>query len=206
EAVRHFSPGVATAYITGGELILDIALLRSLDDFVDDEMSHQAMALINRDESRHIAMDYHMTEYYCSEAYREEVKSEPAKSLAERTKAAAAFAEMLYHARPFFMDVFFRPMELVDPSNKRLFEAFKRMQMLALKPEVARTPFAKLMSGIRDAYKKPAVRKALGPVLLRVIGLDEKVMVDLYSGDDKRRARELSFDEMAQEALGAKYQ
>jgi hypothetical protein len=43
EVVRHASPEIANAYITAGELILDVALLRSLDDYVDDAMSHRAM-------------------------------------------------------------------------------------------------------------------------------------------------------------------
>src|SRR5215213_9417519 len=61
--VQNASPEIANAYITAGELILDVALLRSLDDYVADEMSHRAMALVNRDESRHIAVDFHMTEH-----------------------------------------------------------------------------------------------------------------------------------------------
>ena len=38
--VENTSPEIANAYITSGELILDVALLRSLDDYVADEMSH----------------------------------------------------------------------------------------------------------------------------------------------------------------------
>ena len=70
-ACAGFSQGLlaANAYITAGELILDVALLRSLDDYVADEMSHRAMYLINRDESRHIAIDYRMVEYYASPEY-----------------------------------------------------------------------------------------------------------------------------------------
>src|SRR5262245_40581490 len=56
EAIRHLSAEIANVYITTGELLLDIALLRSLDDYVDDAMCKQAMELINRDESRHIAV------------------------------------------------------------------------------------------------------------------------------------------------------
>ncbi|MCC6554245.1 MAG: hypothetical protein IT372_14690 [Polyangiaceae bacterium] len=56
-AIHHLADDVANAYITCGELILDIALLRAIDDYVKDEMSDEAMRLINRDESRHIAID-----------------------------------------------------------------------------------------------------------------------------------------------------
>src|SRR6185437_5647860 len=74
-AIRHLSDDVANAYITSGELMLDIALLRSIDDFVNDPLSSQAMELINRDESRHIAIDYYMVGHYASEAYRERRKN-----------------------------------------------------------------------------------------------------------------------------------
>src|SRR5690348_12693791 len=69
EVVELMPPDIANGYITAGELLLDLALLRSLDDYVDDAMSHAAMHLINRDESRHIAIDFHMTEVYSSNAY-----------------------------------------------------------------------------------------------------------------------------------------
>ena len=65
DAIRYLSAEIANAYITSGEILLDVALLRSLNDFVDDDMSHQAMDRINRDESRHIAVDFHMVEQYC---------------------------------------------------------------------------------------------------------------------------------------------
>src|SRR5262249_54735873 len=35
--VKNTSAEIANAYVTAGELILDVALLRSLDDYVDDE-------------------------------------------------------------------------------------------------------------------------------------------------------------------------
>ena len=81
--VRQASPEIANAYITSGELILDVALLRSLDGYVADEMSHRAMHLINRDESRHIAVDFHMTELYCSDAYLATIRARPRPSVLE---------------------------------------------------------------------------------------------------------------------------
>src|SRR4051812_20499368 len=86
--VKNTSPEIANAYITSGELILDVALLRSLDDYVADEMSHQAMNLINRDESRHIAIDFHMTEHYCPDEYLAEVSKRPRPPLREMARMA----------------------------------------------------------------------------------------------------------------------
>src|ERR1019366_8111389 len=124
DAVRHLTDDVANAYITVGELILDIALLRSINDYVHDEMSDQAMRLINRDESRHIAIDYHMVEFYSSPEYARKLESRPAAPLQERVRGAKAFGLMLYYGQPFFREVFFAPMERVDPSGRRLLEAF----------------------------------------------------------------------------------
>ena len=138
DAVRYLSDDVANVYIVSGELILDIALLRAIDDFVDDEMSHEAMALINRDESRHIAIDYHMAEYYGSDAFHEKRRTAPPLSPAEKARGAATFARMLYYGQPFISDVFLSPMSHLDPRGKRLRDAFKRMQILGKKEPKAR--------------------------------------------------------------------
>src|ERR1041384_1774179 len=94
QVVRNTSPEIANAYITSGELILDVALLRSLDDYVNDEMSHRAMHLINRDESRHIAVDFHMTEHYCSDEYLELIRNRPRPSLREMARMTRVVAVM----------------------------------------------------------------------------------------------------------------
>ena len=130
KAAKELTPDIANSYITTGDLLLDIALLRSIDDYVDDDMSHAAMKLINRDESRHIAVDYHMSEYYASAEYDAWLAKQPRRRKRDRARAAVALAGVLFHAQPFFRDVFFGPMELVDADGKRLREAFKRIQLL----------------------------------------------------------------------------
>lgn len=205
KACHYLSPEIANAYITTGELLLDIALLRSLDDFVDDEMSHRAMRLINRDESRHIAIDYYMVEYYASEEYERKLAQEPRKPLREQIEAAVAFAGFLYHAAPFFRDVFFAPMDLVDPSGRRIREAFKRTQLLTLKPRVARRPFVRFMRTLHELFHHPVVGRVFGPVLARVIGLEPRFIQQLYTEEEEERARSMTIEEMAQEALQVKY-
>ena len=79
-ALKYLSAEIANSYITGGELMLDVALLRSLDDYVHDDMSQRAMELINRDESRHIAVDYYMAEFYASPAYQAWLEKQPCSS------------------------------------------------------------------------------------------------------------------------------
>lgn len=204
ETIRAMPPDIANAYITTGELILDVALLRSINDHVADDMSQAAMNLINRDESRHIAVDYHMIEYYASDEYDTMLARKPKPPLRDRLHGDASFVRMLWYAGPFIRDVFFRPMEVVDPSGKRMREAFKRVQLLSAKPNVRRRPFTQFMLGMQELYRVPVVRKWFGPVVERVVGVQGSMLVRLNTDEEEARAARMSFDELAQEALSAK--
>ncbi len=204
ETIRFMPPDIANVYITTGELILDVALLRSINDHVKDRMSQAAMDLINRDESRHIAVDYHMIEYYASDEYEQKLERMPRPRVTERARATVAFAGMMWFAGPFIRDVFFKPMEVVDPSGKRMKEAFKRVQLLSAKPTVQRRPFSRAMLKLQALYQRPWVRAVFGPVLERAVGVQGSVLVRLIDDADEARARAMSFDELAQEALDAK--
>ncbi len=206
EVVRQAAPGVANLYITTGELLLDIALLRSLDDFVDDPMSRQAMRLINRDESRHIAVDYHMVAYYASDAYAElEARQNPRNAL-DLARQGFALTRFIASAAPFFRDVFFTPLDRVDPSGHRLLEAFKRIQLLGQKPSIARHPFSRFLSLMQELYEHPLAGIVLGPAIVRFLGLDPRVIGRLYDDEEARRAARMSVDALAAEALAVKSQ
>lgn len=204
-AIRYLSAEVANVYITAGELLLDVALLRSLDDYVDDEMSKQAMKLINRDESRHIAIDYHMVEYYASPAYMKWLKKQPFPGPRHLTKAFWALGNMMYHAGPFVKGVFIGPMSIVDPSGKRLKEAFKRIQLLSKRPDVAKRPFAAFIRMLQTMYNMRVPRMMFGTVIERVAGIPGDVLVDLHTAEEAERAKHMSFDQLAEEALAAKF-
>ena len=203
--IRYLTPEIATVYITTGELILDVALLRSINDYVADDMSRQAMDLINRDESRHIAIDFHMTEYYASKEYLATLEHEPTRGLGEQARAWAAFAGLFYYARPFFKSVFFEPMDLVDPSGRRIKEAFKRMQLLSLKEGVLDRPFPRFLDRMRILFEHPLAGPILGPAIVRLLGVDPRFIATLYDQSEAEHARTMSFDELAQEALALKY-
>ena len=203
--VRNTSPEIANAYITSGELILDVALLRSLDDYVDDEMSHRAMHLINRDESRHIAVDFHMTEFYCSDEYLEIVRARPRPSLRQIARMTKNLATMMWFVKPFLQEVFLKPMDTTDPSGRRVHEAFKRIQLVLRKPSVARAPFSKMMIGLQNAYNHPIYGRVLGRVLLRVLGAEDRAARILFTQEELARTQQMSFDELAEEALSVKY-
>ncbi|MFO0694055.1 MAG: hypothetical protein U0230_10905 [Polyangiales bacterium] len=203
-AVRYFSAEIANVYITTGELILDVALLRSLNDYVHDTMSERAMDLINRDESRHIAVDFHMTEFYASKQYQDWLAKQPKRSLAAELQAWKAFLLMMYYAKPFLMAVFFEPMDRVDPTGRRIKEAFKRIQLLGQKPEVAARPFSRFMTGVRYVAAHPLLGPLFGQAAVRIAGVPQHLMGDLFTEDEAARAMRMSYDELAEEAIGAK--
>jgi len=203
-AIRTFSAEVANSYMLAGELILGVALLRPINEHVDDDMSHQAMRLINRDESRHIAIDYYMVEYYASGAYQEWLNAQPGKTLREHGDTAICVAKMLFYAKPFFQDVFFDPMNVVDPQQKRLREAFKRIQVIGHRPDISRRPFARFMLAMQNAYNRPLTRRWMGPVLSRVVGVPGEMLLELNTDEELARSASRSFDELAEEALAAK--
>jgi hypothetical protein len=202
-AVTGLDDDVANTYITAGELILDIALLRSINDYVDDDASHRAMRLINRDESRHIAIDYHMVGYYASPEWSERKARRPRKRATDHARSAWTFASMLYYGQPFFRDVFFAPMERIDPSGTRMREAFKRLQLLGTKPATMNTWFGAFMRALQAGYNDPRIGKVLGPAIGRVAGVGS-FMGLLYTKDEESRAIGMSYDELADEALAVK--
>ncbi len=202
---RNASPEIANAYITSGELILDVALLRSLDDYVDDDMSHRAMELVNRDESRHIAVDFHMTEHYASDEHMAELRKRPRPTVRELATGIRALVTMMWHARPFLQEVFVTPMDRTDPTGRRIKEAFKRIQLVMRKPTVARQPFSKFMIGTQNLYNHPVIGKVFGPLLLRALGAEDRAARFLFTKEELERSQRMSFDELAEDAVAAKY-
>lgn len=202
-SVREFSPEIANVYITMGELLLDIALLRSLDDYVDDEMSKRAMALINRDESRHIAVDFYMIEYYC-DGRGEDLGGRGRKNVRQRLTAWKDFLAMLYFAKPFVVDVFMDPMDVTDPTGRFMVEAFKRAQLITRKPKVARRPFTRYFRLLQWVFNHPSFGPRFGSLAARMAGLDSRVMRRLYNEQEEAQACAMTMDELANEALAIK--
>lgn len=202
DAIRHLADDVANAYITSGELILDIALLRSIDDFVADPLSAQAMELINRDESRHIAIDYYMVGVYASDEYQ---RSRGKTTFRDLAVGARTFAAMTIWGRPFFRDVFFGPMDRIDPTGERLREAFKRMQLLGSRPGLEQLPLMKFWGSMMGLYHQPWMGRRAKEVVARVMGAEPRFMEYLATDDELARARAMSLDELAEEALSAKH-
>lgn len=173
--LRYLSAEVATVYVTVGELLLDVALLRSIDAFVDDPMSSEVMARINRDESRHIAMDFYMTEYYASPEYLAWLERQPKPSARQLTEAFWAFSQLSLHARPFLRAIFLDPMEAVDPAGERIAEAFARYQSLIDRPSVRHRPIPRIIHGTQWLASRPRMTPVAERVA-RVIGLPRQLL------------------------------
>lgn len=202
-AVREAPLEVANAFILGGELMLDIALLRSLNDYVDDDMMRRVMYLINRDESRHVAIDFHMVEYYASDEFRARRRKE--LTIADHLRASRVLMKMAYHSRPFFRAVFFEPMLRLDPGGKRIREAIKRLQLLRAKPNVAEQPMAKMLLALQRINDTPYLGRAFATIFTRLIIIEPELYRRLTTEAEERRAAAMTFEQMAEEALAAKY-
>ncbi len=161
------------------------------------------MRLINRDESRHIAIDYYMVGYYSSPEWTARKAARTKKRARDHARAAWTFVSMLRYGQPFFRDVFFQPMKHIDPSGVRMREAFKRLQLLGAKPATMNTWFGAFMRTLQDGYNDPRIGAVLGPAIGRIVGVGDFMRV-LYSQDEERRAAAMSYEELADEALGVK--
>ncbi len=111
----------------------------------------------------------------------------------------------MWHARPFLQEVFLAPMDRTDPSGRRIKEAFKRIQLIMRKPTVARQPFSKFMIGTQNLYNHPIAGKIFGPLLLRALGAEDRAARFLFTQEELERSHRMTFEELAEEAVAAKY-
>lgn len=206
DAIRHLSAEFANLYITTGEVLLDIALLRGLSDYVDDEMCRRAMHLINRDESRHIAIDFYMMGMYASPEQLARAKRGPRRTLSEHLNALIAFAKVLYHASPFIRSIFVEPLSIVDPSHRRMREGFKRIQLLGRRPDIAARPFTRFLRVMQRGYNAPVIGQVFGRVFTRLAGVPGDALLIHYDAREQALARTMSCEQHARATLAVKRQ
>lgn len=129
--IERVHPAYATSFILTGELILDVALLRSLNAYVDDPVSRAVVDRINQDESRHLAMDMHMTEYFARGALGRDMAG---------PWLDPSWWGVLTWGPGFFSEVFFRPMQRLDPSQARMRDVMRRLRRFYDHASVAANP------------------------------------------------------------------
>lgn len=165
-AIDSLNPAFATSFILGGELILDVALLRSLNAYVDDPLSRAVIERINQDESRHLAMDMHMTEYFADHGNG----AHDANPWLGRD-----WWGVLSWGPGFFSEVFFRPMQILDPSQAQMQEAMRRFRRFYDRAAVAGNPAVeqfRALVGLLETSLGAAIGGALESVVRRAFGVD----------------------------------
>lgn len=201
--LETLNPSFANHAVTLGELFLDIALLRAVNDYVDDPLSRAIIENVNRDESRHVAMDFYMTEY-CSEHI--------VRATSNRGRRGLVSTDLLgtqFWAEGFLTDVFLGPMQYLDPDHARQKEAMQRIVRLYRKPEVADNPAVKAFNRMIGGTRTPlgAKRAELVFALVRLVsGLDLTYLLrfvqeelDAPTSGANRSGRAKSAVEMASE-------
>ncbi|MCB0219371.1 MAG: ferritin-like domain-containing protein [Chrysiogenetes bacterium] len=131
--IKDISPEFASAMVTAGELVLDVALLRSVNDYIDDPLSRAVIEKVNQDESRHIAMDFYLCEKYG------DVETEPmgVRGFLKTMSDPTLISGMAW-ATVALSDLFGRVQAIMDPEGKRFREAQRRFAQLGEKnPAIA---------------------------------------------------------------------
>lgn len=147
------NPAFANSAVTIGELFLDIALLRALNDYVEDPLSRAVIEKVNQDESRHVTMDFYMSEY-CSDHIMKPKKKSRLPALFNRDLWGTTI-----WGQGFGFDVFLKPMSYLDKGNVRQKEALMRLRRLYAKPELAKNPAVKQFNEMIASLESPRGRK-----------------------------------------------
>ena len=154
-AIDSLHPAFATSFILTGELILDMALLRALNVYVDDPLSRAVVEKINQDESRHLAIDMHMTEYFARR---------PVESVLGTPWLGMDWWGVLAWGPGFFNEVFFGPMQLFDPSQVQLREVMQRLRRFYDRAAVTGNPAVEQFRSVA-AFFESTVGATVGGVL-----------------------------------------
>lgn len=158
--IKTVNPAFANSMMMQGELVLDIALLRGINEAIDDPMSKAVVEKINQDESRHLAMDFFMTEYCSNHQLRTVEKA--------KLNLSHPALKLLLASPGFANEVFLRPMKRVDPSNKQMEMVVKRVRRVYAKPEVQDNPAVRQMNSVFDFLEGP-IGSRVGPIAEKLL-------------------------------------
>jgi hypothetical protein len=73
------------------------------------------------------------------------------------------------------------------------------------KPAVARLPLTRFLLAMQAAYNHPVLGRVAGPLILRLMSADDRFARILYTDAELARAQTMSFDELAEDVIAAKY-
>ena len=156
--IDSLSPAFATSFILGGELILDMALLRGLNAYVDDPLSRAVVERINQDESRHLAVDMYLSELFAADD----------GAAAIDPWMHADFWGVVAWGPAFFGDVIFRPMQILDPSHEQMHEVVRRVRRFYDRATLDGNPAVTQFRAIAGFFES-GLGAALGNAVERVV-------------------------------------
>jgi len=165
-AIDRLHPAYATSFILGGELILDTALLRGLNAYLDDPLSRAVVERINQDESRHLAMDMYLTEYFAGRDLDSDRRS-PWRD--------PDWWGVLGWGPAFFAEVFFRPMQILDPAQVQMEDAMRRFRRFYDRATVAANPAVQQFRAVvqfLESRPGAILGRGLEEVIRRLSGID----------------------------------
>ena len=205
---RDASPEIANGYITAGELMLDVALLRSLNDYVArrDEPAG--------DGSRSIATS-RGTSRSTSTWSSTTRPTSTAAALQRRAAAVAACARprRLGHRQRAVVRVPVLPGGLLrrrwtwtDPSGRALARGVQADPAPDPEADVSDELLRSGHAYPASRVQRPADRAArFRSPIERLAGVRPELLSRLYTEDDRRRAEHSSYADLADEALAAKF-
>lgn len=166
DTLEHYAsrvhPSVFSAIIPMTELVLDGALVKYLVRVVEDPICHRAFEGIKADEARHLAMDFHMLEYYGQAQGPWQNTLDLVKAFVRPTGLYAMFFG--------YLPMMARSRENLVAMGLELDEAAKAMRRYVelgdRNPDIARHPTYRLVRGYVDGVTQG--RSRLGDVLLRL--------------------------------------
>lgn len=198
EWIRLAPPDAASAAVTVGEIVFDIAYLKPVDDFVDDPVARAVFRRIHRDESRHIALDYLLLD-----AYGAEDVDLPKPTLAQTAALSLAFARALRAGVPFMREVFFGQSTHVDPDGRRLRDAVRRIQLLSHRGQLSSRGFGRIYGAVQRAFDSPLAGPCARGLMGALVNGDPEVFRSQFSAAERAAHVRRSAEDAAHETVAA---
>ena len=204
EWIRVAPPDAAATAVTTGEICFDVAYLKPLDEHLADPTAREVLRLVHRDESRHLAIDYWLLEWFGTADYQERHPPEPFDLRAE-AELMVRYVRAFSVGFPFMRQVFFGTNARLDQNGARLRDAAKRIQLAMTRPGIRGRPFVRFYGAVQAIFDSPV----LGPVVRRgfatVLGADPTLFKTQYTDAERAHVEGLSAHELAVDTLAAFY-
>jgi hypothetical protein len=76
---------------------------------------------------------------------------------------------------------------------------------MSRRDDVSARPFTRFLRTLQVLFNAPVIGDVFGNVIARIVGVDARVMVELYTQAEVEHANRISLQEMAEEIVAEKY-